>query len=249
MKIHAIQHEAFEGLGAIATWADSNHHTVTITHCYKGEKVPSDIGDIDLLIVLGGPQSTKTTLKECPYFDAKQEIALIKNAIEKKKKVLGICLGAQLIGEAYGADVMRSPEREIGLFPITLTDAAKDDPFFSTLPQTINVAHWHGDMPGLSDDAVVLAKSAGCPRQIIRFNPEVYGFQCHFDFTQATVDKMLMHSADELKDAGVLPYVQDANTIRKTDYNEMNQILCKFLTYLTALDCSHDHHKKLGFNR
>ena len=35
--------------------------------------------------------------------------------------VIGICLGSQLIGEALGAPVMQSPEKEIGHYPVTLS--------------------------------------------------------------------------------------------------------------------------------
>ena len=150
MKIHFILHEAFEGPGAITEWATDKGHHVSFTHRYQNEVVPPHADDMDFLIVLGGSQTPATTLYECAYFDAKAEIALIKQAIEQDKKVLGICLGAQLIGEALGAKYQHSPHKEIGVFPISLTAEAKEDAIFSNAPNTFSVGHWHGDMPRLA---------------------------------------------------------------------------------------------------
>jgi GMP synthase (glutamine-hydrolysing) len=79
---------------------------------------------------MGGPQSPATTREECPWFDAQAEKALISRAIEAGKTVIGVCLGSQLIGEALGAAFCHSPEKEIGKFPVRLTDAGKANPLF-----------------------------------------------------------------------------------------------------------------------
>ena len=119
MKLHIIMHESFEAPGAIETWAKHKNHEITYTRLYDGSTLPQNGGDIDFLIVMGGPQSPATTKEECPHFDAKKEIEFIKKAIDDGKIVLGVCLGAQLIGEALGAKFDHSPNREIGVFLYT----------------------------------------------------------------------------------------------------------------------------------
>ena len=57
--------------------------------------------------------------------------------------------------------------------------------------------HWHGDMPGLSDKAVVLATSKGCPRQIIRFSPKHYAFQAHLEFDLEAIDLLIAADGEE----------------------------------------------------
>ena len=109
MKIHIVQHESFEAPAAIANWAEKKNHKVTYTKLYQGDELPNEVGSFDFLVVMGGPQCPDTTVKECAHFNSEQEIALIKKAIEADKLVLGVCLGAQLIGEALGAKYDHSP--------------------------------------------------------------------------------------------------------------------------------------------
>ncbi len=56
-------------------------------------------------------------------------------------------------------------------------------------------------MPGLTDQATVLAESEGCPRQIVQYGNFVYGFQCHMEFTVEAVEGLIQHSQQELADA------------------------------------------------
>ncbi len=55
----------------------------------------------------------------------KKEKEFIKKAVENNKTILGICLGAQLIADVLGAKVYKNQSREIGWFPIKLTEEAK----------------------------------------------------------------------------------------------------------------------------
>lgn len=121
-------HESFESPAAIEAWAKRKDFNVAYTRLYSGDTFPEEC-NFDFLVVMGGPQSPATTSEECPYFDAKKEIAFIEKAVEQDKIMLGVCLGAQLIGEALGAKFEHSPNREIGVFPITLTEDGKRDPF------------------------------------------------------------------------------------------------------------------------
>ena len=235
MKLHIVQHESFESPAAVAIWAKSRNHEIEYSRVYQGDSLPSSVDGFDFLVVLGGPQSPDTTVEDCPHFDAKAEMKLINQAIDGGKAVLGICLGAQLIGEALGAKFDHSPNREIGVFEVTLTEAGKADPIFSTFPMTFLVGHWHGDMPGLTEKSELLAFSEGCPRQIIRYTPKVYGFQCHFEFTREAIDGMIESCSEELEKYRLLPYIQDAKTLKSKQYSDMNEILFKFLDYIALI--------------
>ncbi|MCF6777917.1 hypothetical protein L3V83_15235 [Thiotrichales bacterium 19X7-9] len=225
-------HESFESPAAIDIWALRKGHNVTYSKVYQNDVLPTSTKDIDFLIVMGGPQNPATSKAECKYFDSTAEIDLIKSAINSNCLVLGICLGAQLIGEAYGEKFEHSPYREIGVFPITLTEAGKADPIFSTFPETFLVGHWHGDMPGITESSEILATSEGCPRQVVRYDTGVYGFQCHFEFTPDAIERMIEHCSSDLSEADTTLYIQSQEVLRKNNYEASNQKLFKFLDYM-----------------
>jgi GMP synthase (glutamine-hydrolysing) len=233
MRIHFVMHESFEAPAAIEIWAQERSLDIAYTRLYEGDKFPEEC-DFDFLVIMGGPQSPETTLEECPHFDAAKETAFIQKAVGKNKLILGVCLGAQFIGHALGARVERSPHREIGVFNVSLTEDGKKDPFFSSFPETFPVGHWHGDMPGLTPDAKILAVSEGCPRQIVRYAPNIYGFQCHFEFNRNTIEDMIANSSEELKQHQGRPFIETEEQLRSHDYDEMNRLLFGFLDRFSA---------------
>ena len=233
MKIHFILHETFEAPGAYLSWAALSGHDISITKVCQYENLPENADSFDFLIVMGGPQSPIGDNSEFPYFDAKSEIELIKKAIKADKFVIGVCLGAQLLGEAFDGKTEKSPFREIGNFPIELTKDGLEDDSIKHFGKQAIVGHWHSDMPGLTDTAKVLATSKGCPRQIVKYSEKHYGFQCHLEFTKA-LTKLLIDSDKTLEqDSQTLPFVQFPQTIRNNSYDEMNNLLYKFLDKLT----------------
>ena len=234
MHIHFIIHEHFEAPGAYEIWGKNRGCSMSYSRVYQGDPLPEDLQSTDLLIIMGGPQSPATTLKECPWFDAQAEMRLIGRAIEAGKTVIGVCLGSQLIGEALGAAFCHSPEKEIGKFPVRLTDAGKANPLFKDFGHELNVGHWHNDMPGLTPQAKVLAYSEGCPRQIVQYGERVYGFQCHMELTPEVVELLIEHSQNDLRRAAEFRFVETAEKLRSHDYREMNQVLFSFLDKLAA---------------
>ncbi|SNY59843.1 type 1 glutamine amidotransferase [Enterobacter sp. CC120223-11] len=234
MRVHFIVHESFEFPGAYETWATNRGHDVTYSRVYAGDELPADTEDIDFLIVMGGPQDPATTLEECPHFNSKSEQALIASAVQTGKAVIGICLGSQLIGEALGASFVHSPEKEIGKFPITLTEDGCKDAMFSHFTKTLEVGHWHNDMPGLTPEARIIAFSEGCPRQIVSYSDRVFGFQCHMELTLEVVELLIAHSEKDLSRAAEYRFVNTPGELRSHDYGEMNQVLFGFLDKLEA---------------
>lgn len=232
MRVHFVVHESFEVPGVFETWAMIRGHAVTFSRVYRGQELPDNAVDIDLLIVMGGPQDPSVTTEECSHFDSRAEQALIASAVDSGKAVVGVCLGAQLIGEALGAPFAHSPEKEIGKFPIYMTDAGKTSEMFAHFGNVIDVGHWHNDMPGLTPDAKVIAWSEGCPRQIVAYSGLVYGFQCHMELTPAVVELLILHSDRDLSRAAEYRFVQSADELRGNNYTEMNSALFTFLDKL-----------------
>lgn len=234
MRVHFVVHESFEAPGAYETWVKDRGYEATYSRVYLNEPLPQAADDIDLLIVMGGPQSPATTKAECPHFDTKAEQALIAKCVAAGKAVVGICLGSQLIGEALGARFEQSPEKEIGKFPITLTVDGRANEKFSHFGETLEVGHWHNDMPGLTESATTIAVSEGCPRQIVEYSDRVYGFQCHMEFTPAVIELLIAASGADLAKLKDRRFIQQPDALRANDYDAMNRMLFGFLDKLVA---------------
>jgi len=227
MKIQYIIHADFELPGIIETWAKQNQFSENFCRPFAGERLPDSI-DFDLLIIMGGPQSP-LSMEESPYL--KDEISLIKKALQKKIPILGFCLGAQLIGEALRARTERSPNKEVGVFSIQLTEDGAKDPLLEGVPFQFPVVHWHNDMPGLTADAKVLAFSQGCPRQIVRYLPFVYGFQCHLEPTKQNVETMIQHCPNDLTPG---TFVQSITKFLSNDFEAINKIMIQIMNNLIS---------------
>lgn len=228
MKILCLTHADFEGPGIIEAWAQQHQYDFKICRPYQGDNCLKPI-DFDFLVIMGGPQSP-ISIDQSPYL--KDEILLIQQAVAKNKIILGFCLGAQLIGEALGAKTSRSPFKEIGVFPINLTTSGKEDPLFLDFPSSFPVIHWHNDMPGETKESVLLASSEGCPKQILRYSPYIYGFQCHLEITKAGIQDLIEACHGDLKPS---QFVQTTEELLKQNYSPINSFMIKILDRLVSL--------------
>ena len=231
MRVHVLQHVAFEGLGCIADWLDARHATVTCTRFFESPEIPA-LDDVDFVIALGGPMSVndETTL---PWL--RDEKRFVAAAIAARKPVLGICLGAQLMASALGACVYPGSEKEIGWFPVFAepagTDVKDGDAF--VLPAQIDVFHWHGETFDLPPTARLLASSAVCRHQAFQIGRRAIGLQFHLETTPASMASMLAHCADELVTGQ--RFIAEATTIRATPRERVadaNSLMGRLLDYL-----------------
>ena len=133
---------------------------------------------------------------EYPFLS--QEIRLIEAALKAEKPVLGVCLGSQLLAAALGAEVKKGDHKEIGWFPVALTEAASTDRLFSEVERSFTAYHWHGDVFDLPVGAVSLASSAQTQCQAFSYNERAYGLLFHLEATYKIVEDMVRGFAVEL---------------------------------------------------
>ncbi|WP_084127833.1 glutamine amidotransferase [Demequina sp. NBRC 110055] len=175
MRCVAVRHVAFEDLGV---WeAEIRAHGFKVTYLDAGVDDLADAADADLAVVLGGPIGVGDR-DAYPVLD--EEIALIAARLETGRATVGVCLGAQLMAAALGAEV-RPGVAEIGWAPVTLTaDAvAGSMRHLAGAP----VLHWHGDTCDLPEGATLLASTDATAHQAfesgaglaLQFHPEVDG--------------------------------------------------------------------------
>jgi GMP synthase (glutamine-hydrolysing) len=228
MRVHYIMHASFETLGAIEEWARDRGHEFDGTLASANNALPT-AGDIDFLIVMGGPQSP---MRMVAYPYLRDEIALISATIRENKPIVGFCLGSQLIAEALGAHTRKSPNKEVGVFPVQLTDEGRRDHVLKGLPTEFDVLRWHNDMPGIPVGAALLARSDGCPHQAFRYGDRTYGFQFHLEPTSQSIKPLLENAADDLAPS---KYTQTPDEILSSDFETMNQRLMYVLDSIVAV--------------
>lgn len=230
MRIHYLQHVTFEGLGCIESWAALHNHTISSTSLYAGDKLPN-LSDFDFLIIMGGPMGA---YDESVYPWLANEKLFIKSAIGQNKKVLGICLGSQLLAAVMGTKVYAGPRQEIGWFPIQTTEAAEAVRHYqSILKGAPLVFHWHGDTFELPAGAQLLASSEAYNNQWFIINNQLMGIQFHLEVTPQSIASMLDNETGDLQED---TFVQDKSAIIKQDYlcEENNKRMFSILDLFTA---------------
>ena len=231
LSIHALIHVPFEGLGCIEQWTNKNSHTVSYTKFYEDFKLP-DTEEIDWLIVMGGPMGV---YDEAVYPWLAEEKTFIRQAIEKGKTVLGICLGSQLIAEVLGAKVYPNKQKEIGWYDLHLTDEGKNEKLLAGFEDKFPVFHWHGDTYDLPAGSIRLFSSEVCLNQAFLYKGNVLGLQFHFEATAETLKEMVTHGASELVEDKT---VQSAEQIlAQTNFiDSNNRKMFDILNYFLELD-------------
>lgn len=228
LRVHWLQHVPFEGLGYIAPWAREHGHTLGVTRLYAGEALPAPDA-FDWLVVMGGPMGVHDTDRHPHLAD---EIRLIEAAIGAGRRVLGICLGSQLIAAALGARVYASGRQEIGWFPVEAVPQA-GSPFAADLPAPVTVFHWHGDTFDLPAGARQLARNAHFEQQAFSYGERVLALQCHPEIDPAGVNALAEAFGPDLKPGAS---VQSADVMRRqaSHFDPARRLLEAWLTRLAG---------------
>jgi len=229
MKIHVLQHVAFEGLSSIDPYLKNKGHQISYTHLYDNEKLPN-INQFDWIIIMGGPMGI---YDEAIYPWLTAEKKWIKSAIHQNKIILGICLGAQLIADVLGAKVYKNQYKEIGWFNINPVEDIKKTLLDKTIPENSPVFHWHGDTFDIPENCVALAESEACKNQGFVFNNRVVALQFHLETTLKSATTLIENCKNELDSS---QYVQTAEAMlkNKLQFSNINQIMFEILNKLES---------------
>ncbi|MBF0457538.1 MAG: type 1 glutamine amidotransferase [Nitrospirae bacterium] len=184
MPVLIIRNIDSEGPGTIEDYLIEKSVSYKIVDITR-ETAPETDG-YDTLVIMGGPMSVNDA---DDYL--RQEEAIVKRFIGKGQKVLGICLGSQMIAKALGARVYKGPAPEIGWYSIAASGAGMADPAFSKLAVKatpyLTVFHWHGETFDLPEGAVRLASNTLYPNQAFKYGNTVYALQFHMEVNREMV--------------------------------------------------------------
>lgn len=228
MKVQVLQHVPFEDIGSMRAWFATRGAELQYTRFFENPGLPDPAG-LDLIVAMGGPMSVNDE-EIHPWL--RDEKRFLRETIEQGVPVLGICLGAQLIANALGADVYPNTQKEIGWFPIEGIDVPEGRFRF---PERSEVFHWHGETFDLPQNAVQLAYSAACKNQAFQIGERVIALQFHLETTPESADSIITNCRDEL--VADAPYIQSESELRNTPaaaYTAINRLMEQVLAYLTV---------------
>ena len=154
---------------------------IVVCRPFAGDTLPQITEELYGVVVFGGSMNV-TEMDDHPYL--KDESVWIRNCIDANIKVLGICLGAQLMAHSLGAHIAKGPHCEFGYYPITPTPAGKG---FIPNPFYVTQAHFQGFQ--IPEGAVHLAEGEDYPNQAFQYGAHAFGFQFHPEVDHAIFTK------------------------------------------------------------
>ena len=193
-RLLVLQHLEIEGPGLFYQIAKERKMNIEIIRLDLGDSLPKTNKD-DLLLIMGGPMGVKD-IGSNKYPWLKSERDFIKSELKKKTRIIGVCLGAQLLANAAGGDVeilkYGSPPKtlpEIGWSQIFFNHSNNDLKKFCETP--FHVLHWHGDRILLPKNTELIASSKRCKEQFFKIGDLAYGLQFHIESSKEMTESWI----------------------------------------------------------
>ncbi len=204
MRLLVLQHIEREGPQLFEEVAQSYGMEVNIIRLDNGDPLPIPDSQ-DLILIMGGPMGIKE-VNNPNYVWLKSEVEFIKNALKSEFKIIGVCLGAQLLAHSAGGGVepllktnSRKKLPEIGWGSLELQAQNKDKDFEKFFQSSFNVLHWHGDRILLPKMANLIASSRRCKEQFFSIGKFAYGLQFHIEVDEIIFSQWIAEDYEFIK--------------------------------------------------
>jgi GMP synthase-like glutamine amidotransferase len=220
MRVLSVTHGPTVGGGVFDDTAEREGHELRRWEVPLQEEPPA-AGSYDAVMVFGGAMHPD---QDAAHPWLAREVGFLEGVLERRVPVLGVCLGAQLVARAAGAEVGPAAAREIGWLEVELTAAGRADAVLSSLPPRVDAFQWHSYTFGLPAGAQELATSP-VARQAFCLDGHAWGIQFHAEVTRGMIDAWV---AD---DGGELPMpaeeLRAATDARIGAWNDQGRRLCR----------------------
>ena len=153
--------------------------------------------------------------------------SLLRDLLGRGVPTLGVCLGAQLLAEAAGAQPRRASGPEIGWHEVELTAEGARDPVIGSLPPRFVAFQWHSYEFPLPPGATALARSPVCLQAFRTGN--ALGIQFHAEVSATDAETWIddYRSDEDAVRIGVDPHALRRETRAAIgEWNEAGRALC-----------------------
>ncbi|XDD45889.1 type 1 glutamine amidotransferase [Leptospira sp. WS39.C2] len=183
MRAVCIRFIDCEGPGILEPLLREKGYRISYHNAYdpRIQLMPEIHLNFDLIIMLGGPQSVADPDKQeffKPYYEIVENVVALPN-----KKLIGICLGSQIIAHALGANVRQGTKGpETGFSDLQILKP--EHPIFSGLNgESLLAFHLHEDIFDIPVGADHLLASEFYANQMFSYKNKVFAFQTHIEPT------------------------------------------------------------------
>ncbi len=194
------------------------------------EALPDTIEEGAILIG-GSPHSVYEQGQ--PWIERLEDFVRIVHA--RKKPILGVCFGHQLVAKAFGGMVEKNPKgREFGTVVIDLDSAGVRDSIFEGMPKKFPASASHRDIvtkPPSIEKTAILARNDMDAHQALAIGDTTRSVQFHPEIKPAVMEKIARFREPILREEGFLksgaPLDEFIRTLKDTP--EARQVLHNFV--------------------
>lgn len=176
-----FQHMDHDHPGRFLDFFAEDHIIPQAVRLWEGQAIPR-LADFDLMFVLGGSMDIWQE-PDLPWMTAEKE-AIREWVGARAMPFIGVCLGHQLLCNAFGSEVGLAERKEVGVHKVTLTEEGRSHRLFDGLAPQHPVIQWHlAEVKDAPEVAVVLARSDATAIQSVAIGEHAVGTQFHCEFS------------------------------------------------------------------
>jgi len=181
-----LQHSKKVSAGSSIDWLTQNNIPFKIHSYERTPEIQPSLDEFSSVLICGGGMN----VDEDHLFPwLKEEKKLIEHALKKQMKMVGLCLGAQLIAEVLGARVQKNHDLECGWHDVDIKTSAHFMLSFSA--KKLRAFQWHGYTFETPLTAKKFASNEATPNQGFIYQDNVVCMQFHPEATKPWIEQCL----------------------------------------------------------